>query len=74
MVAPAIKRALMLVGIVREEDANSVARILDPLNWEQMAAVVVLLAAMVPDDKTVAELTAWVWESHDRIPLVGVAS
>lgn len=60
MVPPALNRALALVGIVRDEDANAVARIIDPLTWEELAALVVVLAALVPDDRTVPELTAWV--------------
>ena len=60
LVPPALARATSLVSIVREEDAAAVAGILDPLTWEQMAAVVVCLAAMVPDDQSVHDLTAWV--------------
>jgi hypothetical protein len=72
LVVPALNRAVALVGIVREADANAVARIIDPLDWEQLAAVLVVLAAMVPDDRTVPELTAWV---HERaVPPVGLRS
>jgi hypothetical protein len=65
LVPPAVQRATALVTIVRDEDANAVARIIDPLSWEQMAALVVVLAAMVPDDRSVEDLTAWV---HDQAP------
>lgn len=70
LVGPAVPRATALVSIVRDEDANAVARIIDPLSWEQMAALVVVLAAMVPDDRSVRDLTAWVHEQPTTIRAV----
>ena len=70
LVSPALTRATALVSIVRDEDANAVARILDGLSWEQVAAVVVVLAAMVPDDRSVADLTAWVDQHHPDLRIV----
>lgn len=63
MVASALPRAMALVQNVRHEGVDAVTRILDPLDWEQTAALVVVLAAMVPDDVPVSALTAWV---HQR--------
>lgn len=70
LVPPALSRATSLVSIVRDEDAAAVARIIDPLSWEQMAALVVVLAAMVPDDRSVEDLTAWVHEQPTAIRAV----
>lgn len=64
MVQPALTRALALVGTVRDRSANDVATVLDRLDRQQMYAVVVVLAALVPDDQTVPQLTAWV---HDIV-------
>lgn len=73
LVSPALRRATALVTIVRDEDANRVAQILDGCTWEQMAALIVVLAAMVPDDQSVADLTAWVHEQTvDPLPLRSV--
>jgi hypothetical protein len=67
LVNSAIPRAMALVQNVRTEGPESVARILDPLTWEQTAAVIVVLAAMVPDDVPLSELTAWVHEPAARV-------
>lgn len=64
LVQPALTRATALVGTVRDEDATAVARILDRLDRQQLYALVVVLAAMVPDDQPVHVLTDWV---HDRV-------
>lgn len=69
-VQPALVRAQALVQIVRDEDANAVARILDPLTWEQIAAVVVVLATLTPDDVPVGKLTAWVHQPHPALRVV----
>lgn len=66
LIRSALPRAQALVHNVRREGPEAIARILDPLTWEETAAVVVMLAAMVPDDVPVSELTAWVHESPQR--------
>lgn len=65
LVLPAINRATALATLVRDEGPESIARILDPLNRQQLYALVVALAALVPDDRSVRELLAWL----DRPPV-----
>lgn len=59
LIGPGITRATSLVTVVRDEGADSVARILDPCDRDQLTAVIVALAAMVPDDVPLQELLAW---------------
>ena len=55
----AIERAQNLACMVRDESADSVGPWLDKLTPAQMYALVVALAAMVPDDQPAADLLGW---------------
>ena len=67
----ALQRATALVTIVRE-GADSVARILDKCDRQGLYALVTVLASMVPDDRTVADLLRWI--DDDGIPSDRAAS
>lgn len=55
-VEAALPLAQQLVGAVRDEDRDLVAELVDGAD---VMALLVALAAMVPDDQTPAELLAW---------------
>lgn len=59
LIGPALERATALVTIVRDEGADSVARVLDRCDRDALAAIIVALAAMVPDDVPRHRLLAW---------------
>uniref|UniRef100_UPI003F49745A hypothetical protein n=1 Tax=Streptosporangium sp. CA-235898 TaxID=3240073 RepID=UPI003F49745A len=54
-----IPLAMRLVGIVHEEGPDATAEFLAGLTAEQQYALPIILAAMVPDDRTPAELLGW---------------
>lgn len=56
----AVRVAQRLACAIRDDGAYEVARITDPLSREQLVALAVALAAMVPLDRPVADLLAWV--------------
>lgn len=56
----AIVRAQNFVGIVRDEGTDAIGAYLDNLNRTDLYALTVALAAMVPHDRTPAELLAWI--------------
>jgi hypothetical protein len=58
--AMAVPRAAALVCAVRDEGAESLAEVLDPLTRDQLYAVAVTLAAMVDPDQPVGDLLGWV--------------
>lgn len=58
--AMAVPRAAALVCAVRDEGAESLAEVLDPLTRDQLYAVAVTLAAMVDPDQPVDDLLGWV--------------
>jgi hypothetical protein len=58
----AIGRAQRLACTVRDDGAYEVARITDPLSRDELVALCVALAAMVPLDRSAAELLAWIDE------------
>lgn len=60
----AIQRAQGLACLVRDEGANGIGAYLDRLDVDQLYAVVVALAAMVPVDQTATQLLGWL-EDHD---------
>ena len=60
------RRAQHLAGLVREEGPDGIGAYLDELDREQLYAVVVTLAAMVPLDTPVAELLAWL-DAEERV-------
>ncbi|ALG06833.1 hypothetical protein [Kibdelosporangium phytohabitans] len=51
--------AVALVGLVRDEDPRVVFGALQYYTHEQLAALAVALAAMVPPDRSAADLLAW---------------
>src|SRR5438270_140440 len=57
--ADAIATALRLIGAVHEEGPHEVAAVLHRLDRQDLVALAVTLAAMVPDDYTPVELLAW---------------
>ena len=67
--AKAIPRATAMVVAVRDEGPVEVAAILDPLNRDQLYALTVALAAMVPDDQPIDELLGWVADLGRNIEL-----
>lgn len=62
----ALRRAQHLAGLVRTEGPDGIGAYLDALDREQLYAVVVTLAAMVPDDVPVSELLAWL-DAEERV-------
>ena len=56
----AVQRGQRLACAIRDEGAWEVARITDPLNRDELVALCVALAAMVPLDRSAADLLAWV--------------
>lgn len=52
-------RAQHLAGLVRDEGPDGIGAYLDSLTLEQLYAVTVTLAAMVPLDTPVADLLGW---------------
>jgi hypothetical protein len=51
--------AVDLITRVRDDDPRAVQRHLDALDPVEHRDITVLLAAMVPDDRTATELLAW---------------
>ena len=56
----AVGRAQRLACAIRDDGAWEVARITDDLSRDELVALAVVLAAMVPLDRSVADLLAWV--------------
>ena len=52
--------ALALVGAVRDQDGDGIAEFLAGLSAGERDALPVILAAMVPDDRTPQDLLSWV--------------
>lgn len=57
--ATARRRAAHLSRLVREEGADGIGAYLDALDLEDLYAITVTLAAMVPTDRPASELLAW---------------
>lgn len=55
----AIARAQRLAGMVRDESTDTIGPYLDAMDLDQLYAIVVTLAAMVPLDTPVDELLGW---------------
>lgn len=55
----AIRRAMRLAGMVRDEGPDTIGAYLDPLTPDQLYALTVTLAAMVDVDRTEEELLGW---------------
>lgn len=62
--------ALDLACAVRDEDRDQLAERLSHVRERDKDALIIVLAALVPVDRPVSELLAWVeWDEHGR-PLV----
>lgn len=68
-----LPRALELVTAVREEHRLALGDRRAGLGRAELESVVVVLAAMVPDDQPAAELLAWITWNDNGAPLAGVA-
>lgn len=55
----AIARAQRLAGMVRDESTDTIGPYLDAMDLDQLYAITVTLAAMVPLDTPVDELLGW---------------
>jgi hypothetical protein len=51
--------AAQVVGSVRTRDTDHFQTLVSPLDRDQLLALLIDVAAMVPDDQTVAELVLW---------------
>lgn len=60
--ASLLEHALDLAGRVREEPPEAVARWLNSMPPVDVRDLAILLAALVPDDRSVSELLAW-WQT-----------
>ena len=59
--------AAAFVGVVRDEDRDGVGRFLAGLPQPERDALPVILAAMIPDDRSPADLLGWVtWDEFGR--------
>ena len=59
--------AASFVGVVREEDRDGVTAFLSALAVHERDALLVVLAAMIPEDRTPADLLSWVtWDEEGR--------
>lgn len=65
----AIIRATALTCLVRDDGPDTIGAYLDDLNLDQLYALVVTLAAMVPDDQRVDDLLGWVDDLGRRLEL-----
>ena len=61
--------ALSLVGQVRERDRRAYGRRLQSMPRQDLVALAVVLAALVPDDRSAADLLAWISFDDDGSPL-----
>jgi hypothetical protein len=60
--------ALELVGLVRDEGPEAIGAFLARLDRGHWAAMMVILAALVPDDRTAEDLLAWVdWDTPQQL-------
>lgn len=60
LVRSARDRAASLVCMVRDESADSVGAFLDRLDRQNLYALTVVLACMVPDDRSMDDLLDWI--------------
>lgn len=65
--AAAVGAALRLVGAIHDHGPDDVAAILDGLTRQDLLALVVTVAAMVPDDYSPVELLAWNDSRYARV-------
>ena len=65
----AMVRAHRLAGMVRDEGPDGIGAYLDELDRDQLYALTVTLAAMVPIDQPAAELLGWLEPLGRRLEL-----
>jgi hypothetical protein len=58
-----------LVCRVRDRDQAAIADTLTPMNVMHLRSLVVVLAAMVPDDRPLNDLIAWTRGAPETVPL-----
>lgn len=61
-----LPRALDLVVQVHDREAVAARGLLAELDWQHLAALCVVLAALVPDDVTQEHLLAWTHQAVSR--------
>lgn len=54
-----LNRAMNMIVVVRDEGADSVAAILDPLDRQELYGLIAVLAALAPDDVSHHQLLSW---------------
>ncbi len=59
-----LPRALDLVVQVHDREPLAARGLLAELDWQRLAALCVVLAALVPDDRNADELLAWTHEEQ----------
>lgn len=63
IVAAAMNRARSLICVVRDEGPESIGKVLDRCDTQALYALVTVLACMVPDDRSIQSLLAWMDEA-----------
>jgi hypothetical protein len=63
----AMNRAAELVVMVRDEGTDAIGAFLDRCDRQGLYALVVTLAAMVPDDAPMDELLAWITAATEGV-------
>lgn len=63
VVAAAMNRARSLVCMVRDEGPESIGAVLDRCTGDDLYALVTVLACLVPDDRSIQSLLAWMDEA-----------
>lgn len=65
LAAQMVTVACEMACLVRDNGPGEIAAALDSLTAEQMRALIIVQAAMIPDDRTPADLLSWVtWDEH----------
>ena len=67
LAARMVWKACELAGLVRDSDRGMIGEFLDALTDEERTALLVVQAAMIPDDVAPADLLSWVhWDELGR--------
>lgn len=69
-----VQRAATMSVMVRDEGCDRIGDYLDGFNRQELYGLVVALAAMVPDDRTVDELLEWIAPAPRRRSSEGEAA
>lgn len=65
VVVTAMNRARALVCMVREEGSESIGELLDRCTPDDLYALCTVLACLVPDDRSIQSLLAWLDEPRE---------